>query len=242
MSERGAPSLEALEACTAVLMTVPREVASRLETFLLANGVACRTRGSTLTPEQLAEEALRQASPTAASLLDSPVGRLFKGKLQRDLRAEIELHASGFEHPYDVLVRPEDLPAGLVPAAPATDEVAGPEPPAEREPAAAPATGGGSDPWARPGEAAPASAEDPVAQGATPEVPAVVAASGAAAPVVLCQLPWDQAWALVARLADAGIAAAVMEAESAARDVPMADRMVPVGVEPENLERARGLL
>ena len=85
MTERDAPSPEALDACTAVLMTVPYGVASRLEAFLLTNGVACRTRTSTLTPEQLAQEALRQASPAAASLLDSPVGRLFMGKLQRDL-------------------------------------------------------------------------------------------------------------------------------------------------------------
>ena len=72
-------------------------------------------------------------------------------------------------------------------------------------------------------------------------VPTIMAAGGEA-PVQLCQLPWDQAWALVGRLAEAGIAAAVMEAEASARDVPMAERMVPVAVQPENLERARSFL
>lgn len=227
MSGGDAPSREALEACTAVLMTVPREVASRLEAFLVANGVACRIRTSAITKEQLAQEALRQASPSAASLLDSPVGRLFKGKLQRDLKAEIELHASGFAEQYDVLVRPEDLPPGLAPsAATPTATDTGP-------------TVAEADPWARPGEAGGAAQGD-AGPPAAP-VPAVVAAGGTA-PVPLIQLPWDQAWALIGRLADAGIAAAVMESETSARDVPMSDRVVPVGVQAEHLERARSFL
>lgn len=236
MTERDAPSPEALEACTAVLMTVPHEVAVRLASFLVANGVACRIRTSTLTPEQLAQEALRHASPTVASMLDSPVGRVLKGKLQRDLKAEIELHASGFAEQDDVLVRPEDLPADLRSAAPATDAAEAPEADATEE------GGGGSDPWARPGAAPTAAAgEGPGDGSGAPPVPAIVAAGGAA-PAQLCQLPWDQAWALVGRLSEAGIAAAVMEAESSARDVPMAERMVPVAVQPENLERARSFL
>jgi hypothetical protein len=225
MSERGAPSPEALAACTAVLLTVHAAVGTRLEAFLLANGVACRTRRSTLTPEQLAEEALRQASPTAASLLESPMGRLFKGKLQRDLRAEIELHASGLAEQVDLLVRPEDVPDGLLGSGAA---------------GTVPQAGDGSDPWARGAEPAVTGASGgseraaPAAHGPAPV--------DGPAPVELCRLPWDQAWALVGRLAEAGIAAAVLEAEEASRDVPIADRLAPVGVRPEDLERARSLL
>jgi hypothetical protein len=157
-----------LEGCTAVLVTVPEEVAHRLQAFLLHGGFACRIRPTTT---ELAGAGA--ASQEVARAPDPGVG-LAEG--------------------YDVLVRPEDLP---------------------------------------------------LEAGVVPEVPEVIARSDANAtepPVELCQLPWDQAWALIERLGEAGIAAAVLAPETVARDVPMADRIVPVGVRAEHLERARGFV
>jgi hypothetical protein len=100
-------------ACTAVLMTVPYEVAKRLEVFLNANGVPCRIRKSDVTPEALAEEALRSAAPEASEALRGPIGRVLKAKLKRDVAADIKVQASGMLSAYDVLVRPDDLPSEL---------------------------------------------------------------------------------------------------------------------------------
>jgi hypothetical protein len=223
------PDEPRLEQCTAVLMTVPFAVARRLESFLGANGVACRIRRTTLTAEQLAEEALRSASPDAARLLDSGIGRLFAGRLRRELKAEIQIHASGLTEQCDVLVRPSDLPADAAVA-----------------PVAGGASGGeadsGRDPWARPGEptaVATTGSGTEADPGRVADAGPAAAGSGA---VELCQLPWNQAWALVERLGAAGIAAAVLAPETTARDVPMADRVVPVGVQAGDLERARGFL
>jgi hypothetical protein len=156
-----------LEGCTAVLVTVPEEVALRLQAFLLHGGFACRIRRTTLTPELAGAGA---SSQEVARASDPGVG-LAEG--------------------YDVLVRPEDLP---------------------------------------------------VEEEVVPEVIAPSDANATEPPVELCQLPWDQAWALVERLGEAGIAAAVLAPETVARDVPMADRIVPVGVRAEDLARARGFV
>jgi len=61
-------------------------------------------------------------------------------------------------------------------------------------------------------------------------------------PVVLCELPWEQAWKLTERLIAAGIPAAVMAGEGGDRDKPMQSRTVPVGVRSPDLERARSFV
>ncbi len=86
------------------------------------------------------------------------------------------------------------------------------------------------------GEAAPPAAQEPVRSDAPRDAPS------AAEPVVLCELPWDDAWRLAERLIASGIPAAVMAGESGDRDRPMGDRQVPVGVRPSDLERARAFL
>jgi len=67
-------------------------------------------------------------------------------------------------------------------------------------------------------------------------------ARGATGPVVLCELPWEEAWRLTERLIRDGIPAAVMAGEGADRDVQMGARIVPVGVRPVDLDRARAYL
>lgn len=104
-------------ACTAVLFTVPREIASRLEGFLQANGIACRTQRNDMTPEQIAAQMLRQTQPGAARVLDTPfVGRMMRAKLRKDVNAEVEFAGSTMPAMFDVLVRPEDLPTPLTAA------------------------------------------------------------------------------------------------------------------------------
>lgn len=127
--------------CTAVLLTVPREVASRLEGFLRANGVACRIRQNERTPEQVAEEMLRRSQPGAARVLDTPfVGRMMRARMRKGLNAET---GSTMPAMYDVLVRPEDLPTAA-------------------------SAGRGVDPWAHePDEAETASAPSTAMQSAT---------------------------------------------------------------------------
>ena len=105
---------------------------------------------------------------------------------------------------WEVLIRPEDLPA---------------DPPAAPE--------------------APVMNVSPDATVPPTEEPAV---RGDMSPAVLCELTWNEAWRLARRLTDAGIPAAVMAAEEPDRDRPMAARVVPVGVRPEDLERARAHL
>ena len=116
---------------------------------------------------------------------------------------------------WDVLVRPEDLPAAPSAAEP---PVAGERRPLEPK-LNVPLDG---DPGLDPsGEA-------------TGEPAGAVASA-----VALCELPWNEAWKLARRLTSAGIPAAVMEAEKPDRDRPMQARIVPVGVRPEDVERAQ---
>jgi hypothetical protein len=178
-------SEEHLEACTAVLMTVPLPIARRLETFLVANEIACKIRrNETLTPEQLAEEAVRSATPQAAKMLDSPlVGRLLRTRIKRG--ATIEVASAGTAPAYDVLVRPETLPAAWS----TVEETPSPSPGPAEQPA---------DPWARPGQAPPTTAP-----ASSPGMTAITA------------LPWDAAWALAGRLQAADIPATVLPAADA---------------------------
>ena len=202
------PVLE-LEACTAVLLSVPQQVAERIRSFLVANGISCRIRLNTeMTPERLADEYLEQA-PGAAQVLNMPVlGPLLRGRLAKDLKAEIEVVGSDLPPVWDVLVRPEDLPDPL------SEPIAQPDAPRLNVPS--------PDAVARP---------DAALEGASPD-----------APVVIAELPWDEAFALAERLNTAGIPAAVMAAGTADREVQMGARVVPVGVRPGDLDRARSHL
>lgn len=198
-----------LEACTAVLLSVPQQVAERIRSFLVANGISCRIRLNTeMTPERLAAEYLEQA-PGAAQVLNMPVlGPLLRGRLSKDLKAEIEVVGSDLPPVWDVLVRPEDLPDPL------SEPTAQPDAPRLNVPS--------QDSVARP---------DAALEGASPD-----------APVVIAELPWDEAFAFAERLNAAGIPAAVMAAGTADREVQMGARVVPVGVRPGDLDRARGYL
>lgn len=198
------------EACTVLLLSVPQPVAERIESFLTANGIVCRIRPNTeMTPERLAEEYLKQ-SPGASHLLQLPlVGETIRGHIGERLQG-ITIDASEILPVWDVLVRPEDLPGGEEEAAPGPARLNVPVPgPVEPN---LTVDGGGEPPGA---EAEPGG------------------------PVVLCELPWSQAWALTERLIAAGIPAAVMAPEESDRDRPMSTRIVPVGVRPEDLDRAR---
>ena len=207
MSDEGA--VLDLDACTAVLLSVPQEVAERMRSFLVANGIPCRIRRNTeMTPERLAAEYLEQA-PGAAQVLNMPVlGPLLRGRLSKDLKAEIEVVGSDLPPVWDVLVRPEDLPD------PVSEPTAQPDAPRLNVPS--------PDAVARP---------DTALEGASPD-----------APVVIAELPWDEAFALAERLTAEGIPAAVMAAETHDRDRHIATRVVPVGVRPADLERARTFL
>lgn len=202
------PALD-LDACTAVLLSVPEQVAERIRSFLVANGIPCRIRRNTeMTPERLAAEYLEQA-PGAAQVLDVPLlGPLLRGRLSKDLKAEIEVVASDLPPVWDVFVRPQDLPPR------GSEPTAGPDAPRLNVPS--------PDAVDRP-DAAP--------EGASPD-----------APVMLTELPWDEAFALAERLNAAGIPAAVMAAETADRDRHMGARIVPVGVRPADLDRATAFL
>lgn len=193
--------------CTAVLLSVPREVAERIQSFLRANQVPCRIRLNTdMTPERLLEETLGSSGAGGSGLLNTPVlGTLLRGRLAKDLKAEIEVVGADIPPVWDILVRPEDLP---------------PEDLSE-EPGGIPTT-----PDA--GTAAPGpSGED---------------AGAMEPPIVLCELPWDEAWRLTERLIASGIPAAVMATEEPDRERPMSARAVPVGVRSQDLERARAFL
>jgi hypothetical protein len=202
------PTLD-LEACTAVLLSVPQQVADRIRSFLVGNGIPCRIRRSAeMTPERLAAEYLEQA-PGAAQVLDMPLlGPLLRGRLSKDLKAEIEVVASDLPAVWDVLVRPADLPDR------GAQTTTGPEAPRLN----VPSSGLVEEP-------------DASLEGASP-----------GAPVVLVELPWDEAFALAERLNAEGIPAAVMAGEGADRDVQMGARVVPVGVRPVDLDRARAFL
>ena len=162
------------EGCTAVLLSVPQQVAERIGSFLTANGIACRIRLNT---------------------------------------EGITIDASEVLPVWDVLVRPEDLPGSA-------------DGPARKAPELnLPVLGR-------------VSAVEP----SEPEPERADAAAAVGSPTVLCELPWDQAWALTRRLNEAGVPAAVMAPEEPNHDRPMSERVVPVGVRPEDLARAQAFV
>jgi hypothetical protein len=202
-----------LDECTGVLMTVPLPIARRLETFLLANGVACKIRrNDAVTPEQLAEDAVRSATPQAAKMLDSPlVGRLLRTRIKHAAKAEIEVTGSELLPAYDVLVRPETLPAKVAP---------------EETPSTRDEPKQSTDPWARPGEVSTAAA------------PANVGAGMSA----ITALPWDAAWSLAGRLQDADIPATVLPvADGPGASGSIGEAMFQVVVQSADAARAQEL-
>jgi hypothetical protein len=190
--------------CTSVLLSVPREIASRIESFLRANDIPCRIGLNTeMTPERLAEEYLSSSARDPSGLLDAPVlGPLLRGRLGRDLKAEIKVVGSEIPPVWDVLVRPEDMPDDLR------------------------------------ADVVPSDTPTPAPQGSSGGEPPQAALEL----VVLCELPWEEAWRLTERLIGDGIPAAVMASERTDRDRPMGARIVPVGVRPDDLDRARASL
>jgi hypothetical protein len=200
-----------VDACTAVLLSVPQQMAERIRSFLNANDIPCRIRRNTeMTPERLAAEYLEQA-PGAAQVLDIPLlGPLLRGRLSNDLKAEIEVVASDLPPVWDVLVRPGDLP----------------------DPGGEPLTTAGASPKLN------VPPPDPV----TEQSGASTEGGSPDAPVVLTELPWAEAFALAEHLTAEGIPAAVMAAEAHDRERHMGARIVPVGVRPADLERAKTLL
>jgi hypothetical protein len=200
----GTGSDDDLSRCTSVLLSVPREIASRIESFLRANDIPCRIGLNTeMTPERLAEEYLSSSARDPSGLLDAPVlGPLLRGRLGRDLKAEIKVVGSEIPPVWDVLVRPEDMPDDLR------------------------------------ADVVPSDTPTPAPQGSSGGEPPQAALEL----VVLCELPWEEAWRLTERLIGDGIPAAVMASERTDRDRPMGARIVPVGVRPDDLDRARASL
>jgi hypothetical protein len=83
--------------------------------------------------------------------------------------------------------------------------------------------------------------EEPSAPGG--EQAAVPAASDALELAAVTHLPWEDAWRLAQRLTAAGVPASVMADDPGqGRSIPLSRRVVPVGVRPGDLERARALL
>ena len=200
-------------ACTAVLFTVPREVASRLEGFLRANGIACVIRQNEMTAEQVATEMLRQTQPGAARVLNTPfVGRMMRARVKKDLNAEIKITGASMPAMFDVLVRPEDLPTALTPVSKPVAEAA-------------------DGPWAREGQAS-----EPIAS------PVAAVAPTDAPDTVLCARPWDRAWEIVSLLGEQGIQAAILPNEESTTAPSIDSGMFRVGVRAHDLERAQGLI
>lgn len=202
--------------CTATLVTLPLQTATRVAEFLRANDISCRlqqTHG--MTPERMMEE-IRASNPEAARALGVPVvGGLLRTRLKHGLR--VEMQKTGMDVSlYDVLVRPSDLPAvsdvGKPEVVVATTSIS-----AGGVPPSAPPV----DPWARPGES--------VAQTATPDDAAVV-----------CERQWDAAWLVVDRLTKAGVPASVLPVDgSEGAGASIDGALFRVVVQPGDLERAR---
>ena len=206
-----------LDECTAVLMTVPSEVARRLETFLLANDVACNIRrNETMTPE-LVEEALVSAVPWTAFRFYAPlVGRMHRKQVARAMKVAIELSGAGLVPDHDVLVRLEDLPIELAAAGVAPTHPGDAEQPA--------------NPSAGPGQGTRA---------ATPAPPAGDLAPGTAA---VAALLWDAAWDLANRLRAAGMPATVLPAAGEPRGSgSIGEAMFHVVVQAGDWDRAKDL-
>lgn len=197
--ERAEEPAESLPEGMAVLVSVPFEVAKRLEAFLVAHRIVCEVRkqergsagpsqkGSTSAPSSATEpydSGMRHAARNLLKVRSTPptLPDLVSEKDPRTL--------------YDVLVRQEDL-------APAAGADAGP--------------------------------------GEEPEMLEMV--EGVAGElVVLCRLPWQEAWALAGRLTDDGIPAVAVPDAAEDREMTLERRIIPVAVRPEDLETARAAI
>jgi hypothetical protein len=194
-AERDADESRRVAPGMAILVTVPFEIAKRLEAFLHGHGIVCEIQ-KVDTP---AAPAPAGAKPMLSSEpYDSGMRHAAKNLLKiRSTPPKLpDLVVEKAPRPlYDVVVREEDLRLEGVEAA-------------------------GDDPGVL-----------EMVDGVAGEL------------VVLCHLPWNEAWALAGRLTDAGIpAAAVPDPADEDRETALDQRIVPVAVRPEDLEAARTAL
>jgi hypothetical protein len=109
----GEPTAESDDAaCTAVLLSAPREVAERIGSFLRSKDIPCRIRpNEVMTPPRPAEESEGSTENRGRSEPPS-LGKLIRGRLGRGRKAEIEVVDTDISPAWVLLVRPEDLPEG----------------------------------------------------------------------------------------------------------------------------------
>jgi hypothetical protein len=200
--EAEAPEAEAPEAVgpplppgMAVLVSVPFEIAKRLESFLLAHGVVCELRKR--EPDQPAGPTTPGRKPSTPEPYDSGMRQAARNLLKvRSTPPKLpDLAMEKDPRPlYEVLVREEDL------ALAGTDT-----------------------------------------EGAVPEQLEMI--EGVAGEmVVLCRLPWHEAWALAGRLTEGGVPAVAVPDTGEDREVALEQRVIPVAVRPEDLEAARAAI
>jgi hypothetical protein len=179
----------------AILVSVPFEIAKRIESFLRAHGIVCDVQkadgdpteapAKTAKPKLSAEpydSGMRHAAKNLLKIRSTPP-KLPDLVIDRDPRPS-----------YHVLVLEEDL----------------------------------------------ASVADDAATGGAETLEIVEGVAGEL--VVLCHLPWQEAWALAARLTDEGIPAVAVPDADEDRETALDRRVVPVAVRPEDLEAARAAL
>ncbi len=179
----------------AILVSVPFEIAKRIESFLRAHGIAsdvqkadgdpteapAKTVKPKLSPEPY-DSGMRNAAKNLLRIRSTPP-KLPDLAIDRDPRPS-----------YHVLVLEEDL----------------------------------------------ASVAEDTPTGGTEALEMVEGVAGEL--VVLCHLPWQEAWALAARLTDDGIPAVAVPDADEDRETALDRRVVPVAVRPEDLEAARAAL
>ncbi len=180
----------------AILVSVPFEIAKRIESFLQTHGIACEVQKVDVGP---AEAPPKGAKPKlSAEPYDSGMRHAAKNLLKiRSTPPKLpDLVADRDPRPlYDVLVREEDLAS---------------------------------------------TADHAAAAGSAETLEIVEGVAGEL--VVLCHLPWQEAWALAARLTDEGIPAVAVPDADEDRETALDRRVVPVAVRPEDLDAARAAL
>ena len=179
----------------AILVSVPFEIAKRIESFLVGHGIACEIQRvdtpakqdpATATKPRLSHEpydsGMRHAAKNLLRFRSTPptLPDLTFGQDPRPV--------------YDVLVREEDLAVAGAEGEETGDEML------------------------------------EMVQGVAGEL------------VVVSRLPWQEAWALAARLTEEGIPAAAVPEGDDDRETALDKRIVPVAVRPEDLEAARAAL
>ncbi|MGZ8566806.1 MAG: hypothetical protein ACXWXS_07120 [Actinomycetota bacterium] len=179
----------------AILVSVPFEIAKRIESFLRAHGIACEVQKVEVGP------------------VEAPA-KVTKPKLSA------EPYDSGMRHAAKNLLKIRSTPPNL------------PDLIVDRDPRPL------YDVLVLEGDLA--STADDTASTGTETLEIVEGVAGEL--VVLCHLPWQEAWALAARLTDEGIPAVAVPDAEGDRETALDRRVVPVAVRPEDLEAARAAL